>query len=75
MHESQAAIFVLLAIIFFMAPTWLAARGRRWSVGLVNVLFGWTIIGWGIALIMAVRSQEQALNKPYRKGGIDGPNV
>lgn len=50
-------IFVVLLAMFF-APTWLAAKGRRLSVFLVNAFFGLTVIGWGIALIMAVRSRE-----------------
>lgn len=56
--DAQTLILAVLLIAFFMAPTWLAARGRRWSVGLVNILIGWTVIGWGIALILAVRSRE-----------------
>lgn len=60
MHESQAFFIVVTVLALFMAPTWLAPRGRRMSVGLVNVLLGWSIIGWVVALIMAVRARETA---------------
>lgn len=60
LSSAEITIYVLLALIVFMAPTWIAARGRRWSVGLVNVLLDWSLIGWVVALVMAVRSQENA---------------
>lgn len=59
MHEMQILFFMVTAMVVFFAPTWIAPAGRRWSVGLVNVFFGLTLIGWGIALIMAVRAREQ----------------
>lgn len=58
--HADVAVWLLLALIVFMAPTWIAARGRRLSIGLINVLLGWTLFGWVLALVMAVRSQENA---------------
>lgn len=60
----EIVLWVIVGAVLFMAPTWLAARGRRLSVGLVNIIFGATVIGWFVALIMAVRSRENA------KGGV-----
>lgn len=53
-------VYFALFMIVYLAPTWIAPRGRRGSVFLVNLLFGFTLIGWAVALIMAVRAQETA---------------
>lgn len=55
--------FAVIAVLFFLAyflPTLCAHPSRRDSVLLVNFFFGWTLLGWFIALIMAVRSRESA---------------
>ena len=31
---------------------------RHWSVFWVNLLLGWTIVGWIIALVMSLRAQR-----------------
>lgn len=35
------------------------------SVWIINVLLGWTLVGWAIALAMACRSRYQAVMTPY----------
>lgn len=54
------AIIVAILSAGYMAPWAVAAVRdvRHWSVFWVNLLLGWTIIGWIIALIMALRSQR-----------------
>lgn len=54
--------FVMLVAVYF-APTLVAASGRRGSVFVVNLFFGWTLLGWVIAMVMAVRSRENAASK------------
>jgi hypothetical protein len=54
--ESNAYLLVML--IAYFAPTWIAARGRRRSIFVLNLFFGWTVVGWVVALFMAIRSQE-----------------
>ena len=54
----ETAIYLMLALILYFAPTWLARRGRRLSIFIVNAAFGWTLLGWVIALVMAARSWE-----------------
>lgn len=49
--------FVLFCACYF-APTWIAARGRRGSVFALNLFLGWTMLGWVLALVMAMRSRE-----------------
>ena len=56
--DLQYFFIAIVLLVLFMAPTWIAHSSRRWSVGLVNVFLGWTLIFWFVALVMAVRSQE-----------------
>lgn len=54
----QTTIYALMIIALYFLPTFVAVSGRRASVFIVNLAFGWTFIGWWIALFMAVRSRE-----------------
>jgi hypothetical protein len=57
MASFPALIAVLAAL--YLAPTltgWARHVPHLGSVAVVNILFGWTLIGWGIALAMAARS-------------------
>lgn len=60
-------ISVIVAILTagYMLPWAIAAVRdvRHWSVFWVNLLLGWTIIGWIVALIMSLRAQR--LNVSY----------
>lgn len=54
------ALVVAILTAGYMAP-WAIAALRdvpHWSVFWVNLLLGWTIIGWVIALIMSLRAQK-----------------
>lgn len=57
-YDSQGMLIVFFLMYFL--PTVLAAKGRRMSVFVINFFFGWTILGWCIAMYMAVRSMEDA---------------
>lgn len=51
------AFFVmLLAISVYLAPAFCAfLRGHkyRWRIAVLNVLFGWTFVGWFVTLVWA----------------------
>lgn len=52
-----AVIILLLLFALYFAPTTMATRRKsrnRHSVFIINLFFGWTLIGWVIALAMAV---------------------
>jgi len=54
------ALVVAIVTGLYMLP-WAVAALRdvpHWSVFWVNLLLGWTIIGWIIALVMALRAQR-----------------
>lgn len=55
------AIVVAILTGLYMLPWAIAAVRdvRHWSVFWVNLLLGWTIVGWIVALVMALRSQRQ----------------
>lgn len=54
------ALVVAILSAGYMAPWAIAAIRdvRHWSVFWVNLLLGWTVIGWIIALIMSLRAQR-----------------
>ncbi len=64
-HRSWTAtkvVAVVAAVLTggYLAP-WAVAAVRdvpHWSVFWVNLLLGWTIVGWIVALVMALRAQR-----------------
>ena len=57
----EALIFFLLGIALYFAPFIVAMVRRktgRVQVFIVNLFFGWTFIGWVIALVMAFGSDN-----------------
>lgn len=54
------AVIVAIATAGYMLP-WAIAAVRdvpHWLVFWINLLLGWTIIGWIVALIMSLRAQR-----------------
>ena len=54
------AIIVAILTAGYMLP-WAIAAVRdvpHWGVFWVNLLLGWTIVGWIVALVMALRAQR-----------------
>lgn len=48
--------FILLFVVFFFAPSlvaWQRKHNNRAPIILMNILLGWTVIGWVIAIIWA----------------------
>lgn len=59
----SAIVSIVLAVITlgYMLPWMIAAlRGKsnHWAVMVLNLLLGWTVIGWVVALVMAVNSHN-----------------
>jgi drug/metabolite transporter (DMT)-like permease len=56
--DIRGALLVFIAAVIYLAPS-IVARQRHapnaGSVVVVNVLLGWTVIGWVVALAMAYR--------------------
>lgn len=53
------AFFALLGLAVYFAPTFIGwdkkGNGR---VALVNILLGWTVIGWVVALVWALKAPD-----------------
>lgn len=65
--DAQTVLFVVVAL--YMLPTMIvAARGHRNTAAIVllNLLAGWTIIGWVVALVMAVWVERPAPGQASR---------
>lgn len=59
----EAWLLLALLVVVYLIPTIVAfSRGvsSPWSVVVVNVLLGWTFVGWVVALAMAART----VNRP-----------
>ena len=54
-HVVIAWIFALMSALYFLPWAIAATRGRPNTGGvfLVNLLIGWTVVGWIVALVMA----------------------
>jgi hypothetical protein len=53
----QGLICLGVAVSFYMLPAYVAFGrhlANRWSLALVNLVFGWTLIGWVFALAWAI---------------------
>jgi hypothetical protein len=54
--------FVLaLALMFYLLPAIVAVKRRHpnvWAIGILNVLLGWTLIGWVAALVWSALRVE-----------------
>jgi hypothetical protein len=61
--------FALLCILYFL-PTILAARRGHGVLGilLLNLLFGWTVIGWAAMLVWALLSAPRLVYMPMAYG-------
>jgi Superinfection immunity protein len=50
-------VLIGLAVFFYFIPTFIAMMrdaAHRGSIALINLLFGWTVLGWIAALIWAI---------------------
>ena len=51
----------LLFVSFYFVPSIIAAlrsHPRRWSIFVLNLLLGWTVVGWVFALVGAVKTHQ-----------------
>ena len=58
------AVIVAIVTAGYMLP-WAIAAVRdvpHWAVFWVNLLLGWTIIGWIVALVMSLRAQRLVIS-------------
>lgn len=57
----------IMLALFFLPTIIAAARGHQvLAIFLLNFFFGWTVIGWLIALIWSVTDKQQVVYVPTR---------
>jgi len=69
-------ISLLIAGIIYIMPSIIAFRRNhpnRWIILVINIAFGGTIIGWGIALVWAMRAAHRTGSAS--SGGESGLNL
>jgi threonine/homoserine/homoserine lactone efflux protein len=57
MTTTGALILIALVVLYFL-PGLVASRRKHknaTAISICNILFGWTFIGWGIAMIWAFK--------------------
>ena len=58
----EGLLLLIIVMLVYILP-WLVALGREHhqanAIGLLNLLLGWTALGWIIALIWAATHVEQ----------------
>ena len=53
---------LLISVSVYLAPTFSAfflRHPRRWFIAVLNVLFGWSVIGWFILIVWAWAGDEK----------------
>ncbi len=64
---SRITVMVIIGGAVYVLPTLLAwARGssRRWRITLINLLLGWTLIGWIVAMVLTFAYEPPAGDAP-----------
>jgi threonine/homoserine/homoserine lactone efflux protein len=59
--EYQIIFWTLFLFVLYLLPwleAWRRGHSKTSAIGVLNILFGWTFIGWGIALVWAFTEQN-----------------
>ena len=52
---SRVSVMVIITVAVYILPTllaWKRQSSRRWRITLINLLLGWTLVGWIVAMVM-----------------------
>jgi Superinfection immunity protein/Protein of unknown function (DUF2510) len=77
--DTAAVIFsviVLAGLAVYLAPTIVAAIRRvphAGSVAAINLLLGWSLVGWAVAWALALRSRPQQVRLPRVAAPVAAP--
>ena len=59
----ELIVFAVVVFVYFVPTVVAVQRGHNPSpVLLTNLFFGWTVVGWIIALIMALGSDSETIH-------------
>jgi GDSL-like Lipase/Acylhydrolase family/Superinfection immunity protein len=68
----MSTIFIILVLVFYLLPSVIATTRKVQhdsAIILINVIFGWTILGWIAALIWAIVEQPRGDMQPPKIHG------
>lgn len=69
-------LFICLLLLFVhFLPSYIAFsryHPARWAILLVNIFFGWTLIGWVITVVWALSAQPAVVVSPHYPPGGPG---
>jgi len=74
----MTTFWVLLAIALYFVPAIVASRRRvtnENSVYVINLFFGWTLVGWVVALAMALRTSTEPPAERLPRGSYSVRNI
>jgi multisubunit Na+/H+ antiporter MnhB subunit len=52
---AKGAVIIVTSIMMYVLPTLLAFRRdrqKKWKIAAINLLLGWTLIGWVVSMLM-----------------------
>ncbi len=52
-------LYLVIGFIYFVPSFNAYKRPEFWATFVVNLLFGWTVVGWIIALVMSWHKNEK----------------
>ena len=69
----KGGVMIVALVLLYFLPSMLAFAGgkrRKWKIVTVNVLAGWTIIGWIVSMIMNWAYETPSQNDTENTEGI-----
>lgn len=77
MNGIGAVIVVILILVLYLLPTFIASKDHPNPNGLfwLNILLGWTFIGWVIALVWAFAKKQPIQHVYYQPQQKEAPQV
>ncbi|WP_163550115.1 superinfection immunity protein [Candidatus Frankia nodulisporulans] len=73
--KTAGIFFILIAVVLYVLPSIVAlVRGRQSaSVLVINIFLGWTLVGWVVALALAVSTNHGSQNVQVHPGAAAPP--
>lgn len=61
MNEFGGFLLIVLGLCFYLIPSFISTKKRNWgSILALNILLGWSLIGWVVALVWALAKDTPA---------------
>ena len=61
----ELGVYFFLAAAVYFLPSWIGTKKRNsTSIFLLNLLLGWSVVGWVVALVWATTKEESPIAPP-----------